>query len=158
YRHDPWAAWKRLTETWPKLGKALMLRMEGTSVELHNLRARAALAAAITPHAPNADASWSRSRLLRVAAEDAQTLTRRGIASARPFASAIRAGIAHAEGQLAAAQTAYVTAATELATADMGLYAAAMRLRAATLAGGDAGAREPAATRDWFHTQRVKNV
>ena len=158
YLGDGWAAWRRMVEAWPGLRRAMFVAMEGTGVELHNLRARAALAAACAgPDAAGTpDPRWPRPRLLRAAAKDAAWLARRRPASARPFATLIRAGIAAAQGDTANAVARFAEAAAAFDAVEMKLYAAAARYREGTLRGGEEGERLQQQAMQWMHTQGVQ--
>jgi hypothetical protein len=163
YRGDAWRAWRRMVEAWPRLRRALFLRLESPAIELRNLRARAALAAAaVTPGglpiggAP-ADRRWPRARLLRVARREARRLARADLPTGRPFARLIGAGIARIEGRAADAAQGFAAAASDLAALDMGLYAAAARMRAGALAGGAAGAWRARECAAWMREQDIRD-
>ncbi|MBI4514339.1 MAG: protein kinase [Deltaproteobacteria bacterium] len=156
-----WGAWRRINEVWPKLQRALLLAMESPRVELRNMRARAALAAASTGAGATAggmDRRWTVPRLLRLAARDAARIARdTGIASASPFSKLLLAGVAHAEGRPTQAADAYAEAACACASADMNLYAAAARYREGELRGGDTGQRLRSESEDWMRAQGIQN-
>ncbi len=143
YVGDAWAAWARITAAWPRLRRALFLAMESPGVEMRNLRARAALAAAradpeaLPAGAAPPDPRWPRARLLAVARKDARAIARRSIASAAPFAALIRGGIAEIEGRPEDALALLAVAAGEFEGAEMALYAHATNSRRAVLLGNE---------------------
>lgn len=126
YRGDGWAAFRRMQGAWPRLRRALFLTFEGARVELRNLRARAALAAAVLPARSAVVDGWPRARLLALAESEARRLGReRDVVSARAFAELLHAGVARARGAASAALTRYEQAEAEFRGIEMNAYAAA---------------------------------
>jgi hypothetical protein len=160
YLGDVWAAWRRVQNAWPGLRSALFLAMESPRVELRNLRARAALAAAAAVDLPVAaatpDAAWPRQRLLRQAMNDARRLDRdTSIASSAGFAALIRAGVARIEGRHDEAQRFYTTAASRFERVEMRLYRFAALRRRGELIGGSQGAWLREQSEQWMQKQGV---
>jgi len=161
YIGDPQRAWRRLEAAWPRARRAQLLRMDGPAVELYNLRARAALAAAlrsagaIGAAGPPSRRGDTRRRLLRAAAADAMVLRRRSTLSAQPLAMLLGAGLQAAAGQRAAAIATYRSAAEALEAVDMRLHAAAAKLRAGALLGGAEGGALEGAAVEWIRGQGV---
>ena len=163
YRGDPWSALRRIETAWPRLKAAFFLHFESARVELRNLRARAALAAAVsTPIAANAaapDARWPRERLLGLVANEAVQLARiDSVVSARPLASLLEAGVFAARGRTGEAAAAYRDAAQKLRVVEMGLYAAAAGDRAGAWIGGAEGEALRAAAREWAAAESIVNT
>ncbi len=125
YVGEPWAAWQRIREAWPKLKRAHYLSLDGPKTELLNLRGRVALAAAC--HRSQVEPSWPRPRLLRLAEGEAQSLSRLRLRSARPLAALLRAGVSQARGETDEAARRYAEAAEDFRHADMKLYEIAAR-------------------------------
>jgi len=164
YAGRPWAAWRQILAAWPRLRRALFLRMESPRVELRNLRARTALACAAAAQAPAASstdrpvAGWPLKRLLRVAEEDARAIARdRGVASSLPSAALIRAGVAAAEHRDGDAVRMLDAVTAQLAAIDMGLYAAAAAHREGGLRGGDEGRQRRERGDLWMQSQAIRD-
>lgn len=161
FRGDPWSAFRRMQQAWPNASAALFLQLESARVELRNARARAALAAAVSPvtavGATAPDPSWSRVALLRLVSAEAKRLARiDSVASARPFATLLEAGVLAAQGRRDEAAATYRSAHARLQEIEMGLYAAAAAHRAAALCDGDARAALLATAGDWADSQDVR--
>lgn len=163
YEGDAWLAWAQVAAAWPNLRQALFLAMSGPRVELRNLRARAALAAALAcgerarTLAPP-DPAWSRVRLLKLAAADARRIRRdTSVLSSRPFALLIEAQIADAGGQRAQALDLYAQAAQGFAAVEMGLFQAVARYRCGALRGGEDGRQIQSESLEWMREQGIRN-
>lgn len=164
YRNDPWSAFLRLQAAWPKLRGALLLALESPRVELCNLRARAALAAAtsnpndLPPAAVPPDSAWPRERLLALAGRDAKQLAAdTNVPSALPFSSAIRAGIALAYERDTDAREILSASASQFDAVEMSNYAAAVRYRRGQIVAGSHGADDCAAARARLVTNGVQS-
>jgi tetratricopeptide (TPR) repeat protein len=148
YRGDPWSAFARVDSAWPRLRAAMFLALESARVELRNLRARAALAAAVSPvmatGAARPDRGRPRERLLALASAEAKRLARiEDVVSARPFARLLEAGVASAHGDDAAARIGYEEAERMLRDVDMSVHAAAAAWRRGQMVGSGDSKREP---------------
>jgi hypothetical protein len=156
YAEEPEDAWRRIERAWAPLRRAGYLRLPHAMVEIRFLRARAALAVvagvagrahgpglAAADRPPGSVASW-----IRIASGDAERIARRtDIASAAPYAWALRAAAAGLSGRRDRAGAALEQAAAGFAAASMGLYQAAAEIKLGELRGGEAGralAREAA--------------
>jgi hypothetical protein len=162
YSGAGWAAWQRVCAAWPRVRRSSLLNVAIARVDLHYLRARAALAAAATQPGPGAIGAelapaWPRARLLREAQAEARRLQKDRMPAAGIFAGFIRSAIAIADGRTDAAIADVCSAADSSATADMGLYAAAARMRLGMLRGGDEGRAVQQAAQAWMSGQGVTN-
>jgi hypothetical protein len=130
YRGEPLAAWNRIASLWPSYRSSLLMRVRQVWIDMRQLRARAALAAAA--------AEPTRVDLLRVAYADASRLESDRTPWALAHARSIRAGLAVARGDPAASEL-LAEAAALFDAVDMGLYAAAIRRRLGASIGGAVG-------------------
>jgi serine/threonine protein kinase len=164
YLGDPWAAWRRVSEEWPKLSAAQFLFLECPRVELHHLRARVALAAAesltagLRPGATSPDGGYPAARLVRSALNDAKKVAGAAVASAKPLSDLIFAGAHRLRGDDEAAAAALEAAASGFETAGMGLYREASLYCAARLAGGEQGGRAAQESEDRMAAEGIKNA
>jgi hypothetical protein len=161
YRGDPWSAFARITSAWPRLRAAMFLALESARVELRNLRARAALAAAVAPvvaaGAASPDRAWPRERLLQLASAEANKLARiEDVVSARPLARLIEAGVACARGDDAAARIGYEEAERMLRDVDMSVHAAAAAWSRGRMEGGDSKRERCDDAVLWAERERVQ--
>jgi hypothetical protein len=118
YRGDAAAAYERAAWLWPQLEKSLLRRVEACRIVVLALRARAAVALALTNE-------QRREELLLRAEADAQALENERAGWAAPLAHAIRGTVAAARGDGASAASLFVEAARGYDQQDMRLYAAA---------------------------------
>jgi hypothetical protein len=132
YEGDPFAASASLLASWPALREAHLLRFQLVRVDALLLRGAAAVAAASTNRAPNAE-------LLRAAEADAASLSREGRPHALAAAAAIRAGVLRARGDLESAIHRLAEAARAWSAAEMSVHAAAAQRARGLLLGGDEG-------------------
>jgi hypothetical protein len=131
YRGDGRAALRLLEAAWPKLDSAMLLRLQTIRIELHHLRARAALAASAA-----LPSSQDRRKLLRLAVKDGSSIAGEDMPWASPLAEIIEAGVFAQRGDRKAAKDALGRAAGGFDSLEMSLYAAAVRLQRERLAGG----------------------
>lgn len=102
YRGDPWAAWARLLEYWPRMKAAFLLTRAAVRVELYYYRGRCALAAAGAAHARPAAAQTPpppHERLLTEVRHSVKALRKEKLGYAPAFAAALSAGLAGLEGR-----------------------------------------------------------
>lgn len=146
YRGDGVAALRRIEAAWPALTSAKLLRLQSIRIELHHLRARAALAAAGA-----AGPASDRQKLLRLAARDASRIAGEDMSWAAPLAALIEAGVLAQRGEPREAARSLGRAARALEALDMELYAACARFQRRRLAPGveDGGAEA------WMERQGV---
>lgn len=124
------AAYRRLTEQWPAIKKAMLLRIQSIRVVALQMRAYAAVAAAAS-----AD-----DELLEAARRDAAALAKEGMEWATAFARAIEAAVAAARGRTEQAVELLARAQAHFMTAEMPLFAAASARHRGVIVGGDEGA------------------
>jgi hypothetical protein len=146
YRGDETAAVRLVEAAWPELDRAHLLRLQILRVELHHLRARAALAGAGAAGGPR-----DRRRLLRLAATDASRIAREDMPWAAPLSELVTAGVSAMEGRPREAAAALDRAARGFDALEMALYAAAARVQRGRLTGGSEGDR----ARAWLERQGI---
>jgi hypothetical protein len=130
YRGDGSAALARVQDGWPALAGALLLRVRFFRVEIPELRARAALAAALAGNDRSA---------LGAVERDARRIEREPLPWAAPMAKLLNAGAAAARNQRARAAELYRGAALELDAAGMAIHATVARRRLGELLGAGVG-------------------
>jgi eukaryotic-like serine/threonine-protein kinase len=124
YRGDAEAALERISAGWPHVVSSMSLYVQNFRVTLRHLRARAALAVAVSlPPGPRS--RLRRARLLRLARSEARRLAADDVAWATPLALAIEAGVASQSGDPRAAGEILARAAGAFRDQGMLLYAAA---------------------------------
>ncbi|MCB9650741.1 MAG: protein kinase [Deltaproteobacteria bacterium] len=131
YARDGAGAWQILTEGWRALAKAGVFRVQIIRWEAVFLRARVALAAAVSssPHRP----------LLAAARTDGERLLEAGTPYAAAWGTGIQAQANRALGLQSEAKELFELAARRADAAGMALHAAAYRLRIAQIMGPKAG-------------------
>jgi hypothetical protein len=155
YLGDARDAWRRVSEAWPRVRRSFIPNSVAVArVELRNLRARAALAAAA---AGDGGPGWTRRRLARLVAASARRLARERLPSAPPYASMLRAGLAALGDRDAEAGALLARAAHGFADAGMALLRAAAEHRLGVLEGGDTGAARQRASEEWMRGQDVRD-
>ncbi len=147
YAGAPQEALGQMERVWPKLRRALFLRMPLIRVHATEIRGRAALACAF---------GASGAQPLREAAGHARRLKREGLAWSGALAALLRAGVTWCNGDEQKATARYDEAAGACEAAGMGLHAAAARHRAAGLR-GEAGEQQAEAAEEWMRRQWIKN-
>ena len=119
---------------WPLIRSAGFLRLGCIGAHLFEFHARVSLSCAAAGPSPAAFGGWTRSRLLKLAAQDAAHIARRPFLShAKATAAAIRAAIAAAEGDTERQATELETARRGFEGAGMALHQHAAVLRLAVL-------------------------
>jgi hypothetical protein len=109
-RATPRVALRRMTEWWPRIAKAMYLRIELTRLITRHLRARIHLTAA------EQASGTERERHLVAAAADARRIIKERVSWATPLGTLLEAGVAAARGDAP-------TAAAQLAASEAGLWA-----------------------------------
>jgi hypothetical protein len=142
YVGDARRAHREVEERWPALWRSGMLRGQLIFIGAHELRARAALAAA--------EGTGTRKALLDAAARDVKAILGRRAPWGVPVAALLRAGIAASSGDRGTAMRELACAERGFVEADMGLYAAAARRRWGQLAGGEHGKALADAAAQWM--------
>lgn len=146
YAGEAGVAHRQMLDVWPKLRRALFLRMPLIRVHATEVRARAALACAWgTPKGP----------ALRDVTVHARRLEREGLPWAAALAALLRAGIAWCvERDETNPAALYDVAADACEAAGMALHAAAARYRAGSL-GGDH--KQAAFVEEWMRRRWIRN-
>jgi hypothetical protein len=122
-------AHQRIEQAWATLKRAQLLRIQSVAMELRNLRARAALAAAIS--SPDERA---RQKLIALAESEAKAIAADELRFSQPLAAALRAGIAQLRGDSSRAGSELAASREGFERAEMKLHAAASARAAAVLA------------------------
>jgi hypothetical protein len=149
YEGDGASALARMRAEWPCVARALLLHVEIVKVYMLYLRARCALATADDADDPEP--------YRRIAAEDARALARMRPVWARGASHQIRAALAFATGDLDRAVRELGLAVEALEADDLYLFSQCARYRRGHLVGGDEGASELAAVRDWMQAQGIRD-
>jgi serine/threonine protein kinase len=139
---------KGVVEKWPVFSNAMLLRVQLIRVQSHDLRARAALAAAC------ADAT-ARERWLTDVESSARKLDRERIPWAQALGALARAGAAAARGQDERAVGLFEDAITRCRAADMRLHAAIAERRKGQVMAGTGGAQLVASADRWMADEGV---
>jgi hypothetical protein len=134
YEDEGRLAWGWMQQRWLPLQHSLLMNVQNFFVQMHSLRARAALAAAVGERSAS-----ERRVLLGTAARDQRLIARQDAGWARPVAGLIGASIAAASGRTEDAVAALRTAASGFDAADMILHAAVARRGIGILIGGEDG-------------------
>ena len=138
------ATWPRLSAKWPAFRLSPLSRVQLVRLEMLDLRARCALAAA-----PSATPSERRT-LLRRAARDAKAVRRERMPWARPLASLVLASVAAQTGDTEAAIAWLWRALSDSQTVGLAAHEAAARRCLGQLLGGDEGRRLVEEADHWF--------
>ncbi|MFE8601429.1 serine/threonine-protein kinase [Archangium violaceum] len=125
-------AWHRITQTWPKVKSAQILRALVGRMKMYTLRACGALA-----HAEH-DAGLRR-KLLASAEKDVELISRQGRSDSVPVSWLLRASIARIRGDVAGARSHLASAIQGFEAAGMTVHAAIARHHQGGLIGGDEG-------------------
>jgi serine/threonine protein kinase len=141
------AAWDYLSEIWPAYRRSLLKRTQVIRIDMLNLRALCALAAATEP---------TPAAFLRSAAADARRLESEGAPLAYAHARSIEAALAAARGDQEAAAGLTSEAAVLFDAVDMGLHASVLRYRLGRLIGGQRGRELTEGATRWMEGQGVR--
>jgi len=134
YTGDGAQAMSWIRNRWAALRESMLLRVQPFYLQMHSLRARAALRAACDPNS-----GAERRDLLRLAARDCRDIERQGAPWGRAFSELIRGGIESLSRRPEQAIAAYYRAQLAADSAGMFLHSAAARRCQGLLTGGDAG-------------------
>lgn len=148
YTGDADVAWKHIVGQWPALENSMLMRTQVLRIEATYLRARAALATALSDR--------DRDKL-DLAEHLARKLEKENIDWAKPFAAVVRSTVAHQRNQHTEATTLLSAAVDGFERMDMRLYAAVSRRRLGALLADDRGRQLLADADAWMSTQRIKN-
>ncbi|MBL8603303.1 MAG: AAA family ATPase [Myxococcales bacterium] len=127
YADEVGEAFALLTQEWPALEAAQLLRLEIVRIELHQLRARAALGLARR----GGSASWSVARLHAQSLADARTIAATKLAWSAPLTAMIASMVAHQRRDAALARARAQDAAEGFERCEMALFAAVASSRSA---------------------------
>lgn len=134
YQGDPGRAWDTVRAAWPRYRASFLIRLQKVRIDILNLRANSALAAANAGHR-------EASRLRRDAAWCADRLEREGLPWSDALSVLVRASLAASEGRTAAAIAGFEQAAARFESREMKVAAAVARRRRGELLAGDEGKR-----------------
>ncbi|MFI5301260.1 MAG: AAA family ATPase, partial [Polyangiales bacterium] len=149
YCGDGRSAYRRALTAWPKMRRAMLLRMPLLRAVMMHLRARSALAASFearTDRPTRRDAE----RCIR-------TLRRESFPCARAMSESLAASLAYFDGHRDEALRLYASAATLFEAQSMALYAAACRYRQGQLLGGEAGGALVEKAEAFMRQETIKN-
>lgn len=153
YEGDALGAWRLLEQTWPKVEKSLLLRIQYTRTEGRHLRCRAALAAVTVLGMDSVEGK----KLLKLIDGELKTIDGEKIFWAVPLVQLVRAGVAMLRRDAAKAEELLIAAAAGFSSAGTELYAAVARRRRGEVMGkGGEGFVVEAET--WMAEQGVRNV
>ncbi len=154
YRGDGAAAWNLIEQSWPALSRSLLLRVQFIRTSMNFLRARAALAAAVSLRRSQPTRFRS---LLAVARRAARQLERECMPCPSAYARLIRGAVTAIGGDTARAVALLTEAVVCFEAVDMRLCAAATRRRLGELQDGPSGQElDDRATR-WMAHEKIKN-
>jgi tetratricopeptide (TPR) repeat protein len=151
YCEEGAAAWDLMTRQWPDLKRSLLMRVQLIRIGMRHLRARCALAKAVT-----VGAAHSRPYLAS-AESDARRLEREHMPWGEALAHLIRAGVATGRGDRPEAVAQLSQAMAGLEANDMLYPAAVARRRLGELVGGDEGQALIEQVNSWMTAQRIRN-
>jgi hypothetical protein len=147
YRGHITRARERVNAVWPEYTRSMLLRIQTTRVQMHEIRARVAVATAERTSSPAA--------LLHQARKDAQRLEGEGQSWAMAHAHYVRAAIAACEEDCVRAFEELRTAATLYVQAEMPLNAQIMRYRLGEVQTGDEARELREEAERWMQGQGI---
>jgi tRNA A-37 threonylcarbamoyl transferase component Bud32 len=149
YSGNATAAWEQVTKNWPAFSRALLARVQCVRIQMRQMRAYSALAAAVTASNPKP--------LLHAAKRDARRFRSEQLPWADGLDRYIRAALAVQSGDDGAARRLLDQAITAFESINMGLYAAATRRRLGQMIGGAEGQALMAEADAWMARQTIRN-
>ena len=147
--HRPLEALRRLESSWTRLRASQALRLQSVRVEMLELRARTAIAAALTA------GRGDRTRWLASAARDARRLTREDSQWSAPFTDALQASLACCADDSEAAELLLERSATGFERLELRLNASCARHQLGSLLGGSRGDALRSEACAWLHAHGV---
>ncbi len=147
YRGDVTRAWARLVSIWPEYARSMLFRVQLLRIQMLELRARTAVAAAERSHQP--------APLLAHAERDARQLRREGQDWGIGHAHYIRAAIAACREDTVSCLEELSLAADRYDRADMALAAQLMRYRYGQIAATDEARELRAGAESWLQEQGI---
>jgi serine/threonine protein kinase len=151
YVGDAQAAWRRVSEGWAKVETSYLLRFPTMRIEMHDLRARAAIAAATASTTPREAAA-----LVATAARDATRLGREEAAWATGLGLLVRAQVSALRRDPETSAAELRRAAERFDEVHMALHAAVARRCVGSIVGGEEGAGLVRAADAWMSSQCIK--
>jgi serine/threonine protein kinase len=149
YTGDGLVAWKQVAGQWPTLSDSMILRVQIIRIEALHLKARCALAAAVS-------GSGDARRLIGIAERLARQIYKEGMKWADPLAALIQSGVASLRNEKLAAISLLSKACAGFDEADMKLYAAVARMRLGQITSGPEGQRLTVEADQWMQEQKIK--
>jgi tetratricopeptide (TPR) repeat protein len=149
YVGDGAAALERVTGSWGRLKKSLLMRVQVLHIEVLHLHGRCALAACRGSREDN--------RLLELVRRDAHRIRRHRMAWADPLADLLHAGVAARSSDSAGASRLLAAAAAGFDRAEMCLHAEATRRQRGRLIGGTEGRDLVRAAEGWMAEQLIED-
>jgi hypothetical protein len=153
YADRPRAAWKRVTEEWPRLRWSFLMRVQYVHIESLQHRARAALALAATQPAN----SREHRLLLRTAEKDASRILRHGAPWGDALAQLLQAGVAAGRHDKTQALELLDSGELKCRSANMDLIAVGAQRVRGQLAGGASGRAMVEAADAWMANQDIRS-
>jgi len=145
----PLEALRRLESGWARLRASQALRLQSVRVEMLELRARTAIAVALTVGRDD------RTRWLASAARDARRLAREDSQWSAPFTEALQASLAYCAGDSEAAELLLERSATGFERLELRLNASCARHQLGSLLGGTRGEALQREASAWMHAHGV---
>jgi hypothetical protein len=142
-------AWNRINEQWPVMVKSMLMRIQVLRIETMHLRARSAIAAAVS--------GGKALPFLQDAKQIAGRIAKEKMFWSEPIVLLVRAGIAGVQANDTEMRTLLSLAAKGFEAAEMGLFQAVTEWRLGQLIGGDEGRQMVAAAGKWMRDHQVKN-
>jgi tetratricopeptide (TPR) repeat protein len=152
YRGEGRIAWRLVLDRWSALRRSLVLMSQLFRIESLYLRARSALATAVSGTPPG-----EAETLLLEASRAANRIEREEVHWGTPLAKLVRAGIASAKARREEAADLLTSALDAFTASDMALYAAVARMRRGELMGGDTGRALVQQAGDWMRSEGIRN-
>lgn len=153
YRGKPTGAWQALTRDWSRLEEAGLLKIPLSHLEAWHLRARTALATAVSIGIESRKGRV----LLQIAQDGMRHIERHKVAWGTPLAQLLRAGVAAAKGDRRTAGDLLVLATAAFEAMGMELHAAVSRRQRGRLLASAQGEELVAGTEQWMEQQKIKN-
>ena len=150
YTGDAEAAWGMMQRRWPELKPSMLLRIQQIRIEVRDLRARAALAAATR-------GTGDLQARLKSARHDAKKILGEKTDWGDPFAHLVLGGACAAEGDLGRSLDFTREAIEGFEAAGIQGHASAARRRYGQLVGGDEGGKLVAEADRWMESEGVVN-
>jgi hypothetical protein len=137
YAGQPDKAWQHVISSWPSIENAGFLKLACIGAHLRDLRARAALALAVSGRkgTVHGQPDWDPRDLMRIATSDARKIARLPLPHAPALASVICAGVAAVRGDSLARKQTLVAAARGFRDAEMAMHEEAVELELSRLEG-----------------------